>query len=184
MVSYAHFIKDYGMVCGSRFGENVARLNGYCQKIIFGKSRYDRLLQQVIEGKFFDWSAHYHAWRRRPASCAVVNFETLVKDPEGAIEQSLMTLGLQVARLPDQSIPRFAMLQAEDPKFFRTGTTGQWVTEMRPGLQELFWERHHEAMLDAGYERREPDRDTVAAGTDSTDRAEKVPAHSTAHRSR
>ncbi len=150
MVSFAHFIDDYEVVHRSRAGEFFARLDVCRQQLLHARPRFDQLLQRVITGKYFDWSAHFHAWRTGSRGCAVVHFESLVSRPADTVHQSLAALGIELAS-HENAVPSFAQLHAQDPKFFRAGTSGQWRKEMSPQLEELFWRQHRQAMLAAGY---------------------------------
>jgi hypothetical protein len=152
MVSYAHFIGDYNLGPPQGLEGLIYRVDDLRQRWM-GRRPFEVVLRRLIQGKYANWSAHYHAWRRRPAGCAVVKFESLVKEPAETIGRSLSTLGIQLPSCPSGAPPDFRTLHAQDPKFFRSGATGQWKAEMSPKLEDLFWRRHHEAMLDAGYQR-------------------------------
>lgn len=148
MVSFTHFIQDYGVVRWSL----MDRLDAHRRQLLNGTPPFDQLLRKVILREHFDWSAHYLAWRTRPAGCAVVHFESLVREPADAVRQSLGSLGIELPSRGER-LPDFDQLHAQDPKFFRAGTSGQWRTEMSPELEDLFWREHGDAMLDAGYRR-------------------------------
>ncbi len=152
MVSFAHFIDDYAMVQRSGFNAILARAVACKERIVNGRNRFEQSLRRVIAGEYFNWSNHYHAWRTRRTGCAVVKFESLIAKPGETVQQSLQVLGVELAR-HDEQVPSFEVLHALDPKFYRAGTTGQWRTEMRPDLEELFWSEHHQAMHHAGYRR-------------------------------
>jgi hypothetical protein len=148
MVSFAHFIDDYGLVQRSGFNAVLTA----CKRFVNGRNRFEQLLRRVIVGDYFNWSNHYHAWQSRRSGCATVKFESLIANPGESVQQSLQALGLELAKQEEQ-IPPFEILHAHDPKFYRDGTSGQWRREMRPDLEELFWREHHDAMLHAGYRR-------------------------------
>lgn len=153
MVSFAHFIEDYGVVRRSRIGEFVAQLDAYRQHMLWGRPRFDQLLRRVITGKYFDWSSHFLAWQAKPGRCALVNFESLTTRPAETVQRSLAALGIALQPRSNEAIPDFRQLHATDPKFFRAGTTGQWRTEMNTELEDLFWREHGKAMMEAGYAR-------------------------------
>ncbi len=152
MVSFAHFIQDYGMVQRPPFQALLARLDDCKQQWLHGRPPFDQLLRRVIDREYFDWSAHYQAWRMGPGRCVVVKFEDLVREPETCVQQSLAELGIRLERC-DQAIPTFETLHEQDPKFFRAGSTGQWRAEMSSETEDLFWQEHGTAMRLAGYER-------------------------------
>ncbi len=152
MVSFAHYINDYEMVQRSGFNAILARAVACKERVVNGRNRFEQSLRRVITGEYFNWSKHYQAWRNRRASCAVVNFETLIARPGDVVQQSLEALGIALEK-SGENVPPFEVLHAQDPKFYRAGTTGQWCREMRPELEELFWQEHRDAMLHAGYRR-------------------------------
>jgi hypothetical protein len=154
MVSYAHFIEDY-QVAPRRGLDRLLYCLDDLRSRLHGRPRFETLLRRVVAGEYFDWSQHYRAWRRRPGSSVVVRFEDLVVRPGHVVHGSLSALGLPLPEPPETSalLPAFSDLHAGDPKFFRAGGVGQWRSEMSAELESIFWRLHHEAMLDAGYER-------------------------------
>lgn len=151
MVSFAHYIEDYGVVRRSPFGEFVANLDACRQELLHGRPRFDQLLRRIVERRYFDWSGHYRAWSARPSNCAVVKFESLIRQPEIISQGALQALGLGLTRLRGDKLPTFDQLHEQDPKFFRAGQVGQWQAEMSPDVEELFWREHLEGMRQAGY---------------------------------
>ena len=151
MISFAHFIEDYGVVRRSAFGEFAANLEACRQELLHGRPRFDQLLRRIVGRRYFDWPGHYRAWRERPAGSTVVKFESLIRQPESTTQGALDALGLGLIRRTEAEIPTFHQLHENDPKFFRAGRVGQWQAEMSPEMEELFWREHHEGMRLAGY---------------------------------
>ncbi|MCC6539152.1 MAG: sulfotransferase domain-containing protein [Bryobacterales bacterium] len=145
MVSYAHFIQDYGLVERSYFSRQWERL-------AYGLSPFEQILKRVIAGEYADWTLHYRAWSRQVLSrrLAVVKYEELVADPVRVCERALADVGCMLAPGAG-ALPDFAALHAADPRFFRSGESGQWRVEMRPELEDLFWRWHRPGMEAAGY---------------------------------
>jgi hypothetical protein len=152
MVSFAHFIEDYGVAPRTGLDRLLFQIDTFRQRLLYRRSRFDLILRRVIENEYFDWSAHYRAWRHRRPGCHVVNFESLVRKPADTVAASLTALNIGLVQ-SEERLPEFRELHAQDPRFFRDGRTGQWRHEMRPELEDLFWRRHREAMVDAGYTR-------------------------------
>lgn len=154
MVSYAHFIEDYGLLKPSPIGRAVSACRSKIEERLLGRPPFEQLLRRVVDRRYHDWSAHFMAWDLRGAPTAHLRFETLIDNPLRSLEQSIAALGLALPPLPPQAKPPcFGCLRQRDPRFFRAGRVGQWREEMSPELQDIFWREHGPAMLAAGYER-------------------------------
>lgn len=152
MVSYAHFIQDYGVIERSPIGEFVAELKARGEETLLGRGRFEQVLRRVIERRYVDWSAIFQQWSTRRAPSVQLRFEDLIAQPVMSVEKSLASLGIALSRA-ESAVPSFAELHASDPKFFRAGRTGQWRNEMNAETEELFWREHGAAMRHAGYRR-------------------------------
>lgn len=153
MVSYAHFIEDYGVIERSAVGKFVAEWKARGEERLLGRPRFEQVLRRVVERRYVDWSALFRAWTGRKAPCAQLRFEEVIQRPDESFGRSLAALGLALERVGNAAVPSFAVLQASDPKFFRSGRTGQWREEMSTQTEELFWREHGAAMIAAGYRR-------------------------------
>lgn len=145
MISYAHFIQDYGL---------VARPVLSCQweRVAYGLCPFEQVLRRVITGEYADWTSHYRAWSQQLAvrRMSVVKYEELIADPVSVCERALAAVGCAIPP-GNGAPPDFATLHAADPRFFRAGKSGQWRTEMRAELEDLFWELHRHGMEASGY---------------------------------
>ncbi len=133
MVSYAHFIlhTQRGIETGS---DRTAFLDA---------------LQELIttDHQFGGWTSNVLSWRARAGQTVFVKYEDLVADPLGMMQRSLASLGMgEAVRLRQGDLPSFDELHRMFPWFFRKGKSGGWRSEMPADLEELFWERHGEAM--------------------------------------
>lgn len=145
MISYAHFIQDYQLV-------HRPLLIRQWERVAYGLSPFEQILQRVITGEYADWTSHYRAWSRQTHSrrMAVVNYEDLIANPAAVCERALADVGFNCTPGSGEP-PDFATLHAADPRFFRAGKSGQWRTEMRAELEALFWRLHRTGMEAAGY---------------------------------
>jgi hypothetical protein len=75
-----------------------------------------------------------------------------VADPAKTLEGAMVALGQGAPVRCGESMPTFDYLHGEFPELCRKGKVGAWRDEMPADLQELFWERHREAMARFGYE--------------------------------
>ena len=138
LVSYAHYIlyteRDIGVGCD--------------------REAFLRVLRQIIASNdhFGGWGRNVLAWQHRKAPTATIRYEDLVAGPATVLQEALVSLGQDAVLRGGESMPSFADLHSVFPWFFRRGNIGVWRDEMPADLQELFWERHREAMVRLGYE--------------------------------
>lgn len=124
LVSYWHFFRDYD--------EPVA-------------------LSELIQGSigFGSWSAHFRSWEpmNRPDRL-LLRFEDFSADPECAIEALATFLGKRPVSPFDAT---FDKLNANHPKFFRSGDNAANIAELVGDDLELFKVHHGELMTELGY---------------------------------
>ena len=138
LVSYAHFIL---------YTEFRVRVGT-------DRDAFHRILEQLIlsDAYFGGWSRNVLAWQQR-ARTVSIRYEDLLVAPGDLLKESLASVGASVRGTPSGSLPNFESLHDEFPWFFRKGKIGAWRTEMPEVLQDLFWERHEDAMTELGYRR-------------------------------
>ncbi len=101
-----------------------------------------RMLEELCSGRKtgMNWGAHALAWLARPA--VRMWYDDLVADPIGVVTKAVRELGLPLEPNHNAEIDTFKTLQKKSPKFFRSGTTGQWRKELEQGYVDLF-DRNH-----------------------------------------
>jgi hypothetical protein len=93
------------------------------------------------------WGDTTLSWLQPPMPHrAVLRYEHLVSDPQGAVRGVLSELDLRQALVAGASVPSFAQLRLLDPSFFRRGMVGSYRDEMPDDLHRLFWSRRDNAM--------------------------------------
>ena len=137
LVSYAHFARDFESSEAPR--DFVSTLRDLV----------------VSTDAFGGWGANVLGWvQRRRGPTAVVKFEDLLADPVLTMDRALAQLPLEPrADGATGVMPSFDELQQQLPQFFRRGRTGVWRNEMPPEIQQLFWDKHAQAMDVMGYPR-------------------------------
>ncbi|MQM27542.1 sulfotransferase domain-containing protein [Glycomyces albidus] len=101
------------------------------------------------------WGQNVRSWQESTAPAPVwVRFEDLIAVPESTVQAAVTAVAPELTPQP-APLPSFNDLQAHDPDFFRTGTTGTHRTELPPDLHDLFWRQpdNAEAMHHLGYRR-------------------------------
>jgi hypothetical protein len=139
MVSFAHFLIDF----------------------VIGKSEHDpevqywQTLQELLTTteRYGGWSQNVQSWLHRPGT-VLVKFEELIDQPVECARDALRRLHIEprTGRGHEGLVP-FEQLQRESPRFFRTGASGNWRTDMDDLLESLFWEQHGATMDELGYAR-------------------------------
>jgi hypothetical protein len=111
----------------------------------------------IVKSDFFGgWGTHVFRWTKRQAPTVILRFEEFIQapDPFQLIQQAFNCFGYQYpggTASPHLSLPTFQELHALLPELFRKGQIGSWQTEMSVELQELFWQKHGDAMRHMGY---------------------------------
>jgi hypothetical protein len=113
-----------------------------------------QVLRQIVTSNdsFGGWGPNVLAWQQRKSPTATIRYEDLVADPATVIETAMAALCKRPPIRCGASMPSFDELHGLMPLFFRRGRIGGWRDEMPGTIQELFWERHRQAMVRLGYE--------------------------------
>jgi len=116
---------------------------------------------------FGGWGKNVSQWNE--IADLVIHFENLVNDPEKEIMR--LKEVLDFPKMNMEKIPTFDSQRAGgshfggkkrdklskeeqdqfNSKFFRSGGSGYWKDEMPPELQEKFWKKYGDEMLQMGY---------------------------------
>lgn len=112
-----------------------------------------RLHDMVVTDSYYaGWSGHVDAWTSRKALTSIVHFEQLIVKPIETTRNALVQLGLSLEVTPDaRPVRSFEELHAIEPRFFRSGRTDSWKSEMPEKLHRLFWIRHGNTMTRMNY---------------------------------
>ena len=113
------------------------------------------------------WSDHVRSWARaRGFPVRTVRYEDMLNDPQKVFEEMVkfLQLGLDQARLQKAiDFSSFEKLKAQEKKsgfvensdkqeaFFRSGTSGQWQTELTPEQIQKLETDHERVMRQYGY---------------------------------
>lgn len=108
-------------------------------------------LRQLIDGVPFcgSWSSHFNLWQplSRP-NTLLLRFEEITQDPHKAIDMIAAKFGL----VPKGSEPLdFSQLQSMSPKFFRSGSDAQNLSELDAPSLGQFYARHARLMVALNY---------------------------------
>lgn len=139
LISYAHYIQDFELD------------TNYDQD-------YEKILETLItQNTFFNgWSKHILTWTQRKDPTLILRFEYLIQhsQPQEIIKHIFNVFDLgQLPDLPNSKLPVFQELHLVNPKYYRSGTSGQWKAEMSQELQDLCWKHHGYALSKMGYSR-------------------------------
>lgn len=148
LVSYAHFIMNYGAKSGRSVGHPSDGLVTPSTQESFAQVLHDLI---HYEASFGGWGPHVRAWMQRDPRPVVVRFEDLTENPLAILRGALAELRLDLTGDLGESIPTFEELHREHPQFFRKGKTGSWQAEMPDELHELFMQKNLDVMEHLGY---------------------------------
>lgn len=133
-----------------------------------GSDYYQNLQEAIIaaKGSFFGgWSKNVLEWSKRAS--IIIRFEDLIQRPIETVESIRGIIDLPEPKL--EKLPTFQDLKSKNynfktnnnhivlnkkgrrEKFFRSGQTKNWTSEMPGDLQDSFWKFHRKGMLRLGY---------------------------------
>ena len=104
---------------------------------------------------FGGWSAHCHAWTKRQAPTAIIQFEKILKtaSPDQIIRAKLRQIDMDPGQPSHgDTPPTFENLNQIAPDSFRKGKKAGWISAMPEDLHQLFWRHHGWMMKQLGYQ--------------------------------
>ena len=108
---------------------------------------------QLVDGQAFcgGWGEHVASWdNANNAKSISIKFEDLVASPENQVSRIGELIGRQ--RLKND-VPKFSELRQIDSRFFRTGRSGNYKTQMPERDEQRFRNRYLPLLVRFGYER-------------------------------
>jgi len=90
-------------------------------------------------------------------SIVIVRFEDLLEEMSAGAYVPIVKLFDALGLPTDQvdrsaTMPNFGKLKQKDPKFYRSGTAGQWKEILTKEQAKTFWKVHGRTLARLGYE--------------------------------